>query len=616
MAPRRSAARASSATPIRAGSPTKRSTRASSVLSPEDVAPRRGARGLSQQPNLAESSVNNPRLPEVQIQQSYAYGSSKTPMLPTQLVPRSKMNLREMAETIDSGVEQAQQHLRNHVDEARANLQQDPRAERARRRASRENSREPSAGSDDVERNKTQRVAAWASSLESSQLDEIPEENDAAPSTPEASHKDTDPSSFPSGMFEHSYNYERGLRRPNITVRKREEPVLRKAWTTTKQYAQQSREASTEIFDSVSQWFQRLWQASGKAIRDVPDSSLVKVVTSLLSVLLVMSAASLLFCYTYSHFICDPYTTSPVGLTLQKYCGSCVRAPDTTLNFTSGSDADMSKLSATLNNMNNQMRAIELRLNDKLDSTYTHVGKDLEMLRKQHSELSNHIAGLEFGHSTSSGDVASPVIAKINFFAPNNGALVEPRLTSPTREKPLAFGRRVLLRIIASTHYQTKQPETALSPWQDVGDCWCSSSVPSEQDTMRLGVRVAEPIFPTELVVENYPTAGSLFPGATPKHIELWADFTHLDSHEWQSLNIRQMQGNSAIGPTWGLIGQMEYDASEEAPHVQAFRLDVNQHQGLYAAQSFVVRVVSNYGSDYTCLYRVRLHGVPVSGQA
>ncbi|EXJ94162.1 hypothetical protein A1O1_02555 [Capronia coronata CBS 617.96] len=614
MPPRRSTARASSATPIRATSPSKRSTRGSSVIAPEDAIPRKITRGASQQPSLAEGAVNNPRLPEVQIQQSYAYGSSRTPVLPAQLVARNKMNLREIAETIDAGVEQAQQHLKSHVEETHANLQNHLRAERARRRASRDGSREGSVASDEVEKNKTQRVAAWASSLESSQLDEIPEEDQSSTrSTPDdATHKDTDPSSFPSGIFDYSYNYERGLRKPNVTVRQRGGgSSLQRVSKTVKAATNYTCQTSARVVAAISQWIAQLFRACGRAVSELPNSPFILVMVNILFGLLVASAAALLFCYTYTNHVCDPFSNSPVGLALQKYCGSCTRIASDPLNLTSAHGGDLSKLSVALSGMQNQMRAIESRLTEKLDSQYDAVDKEIEALRRQHLELSKHIPGSRRGRLSSSGDVASPVMAKVNYFAPNNGAQYQPLLTSPTKETPQRLRWRKFWRMFGVTLYDSKPANTALMPWQDVGEYWCSSTNPTNQDSMRLGVKVREMIFPTELVVENYPTAGSLTPGSTPRKIEVWADFEHLDSQEWESLNIRQMQGHGALGPTYALLGEMEYDTSIEAPHVQAFPLAVNQDRHLYAAQTFVVRVISNYGSDHTCLYRVRMHGVP-----
>lgn len=585
------------------------------MIAPEDGIHRRVTRGASQQPSLAEGAVNNPRLPEVQIQQSYAYGSSQAPVLPAQLVARNKMNLREMAATIDAGVEQAQQHLQEHIEETHANLQKESRAERAARRAS---SREGSVASDDVEKSKTQRVAAWASSLESSQLDEIPEEEgkSSTRSTPDdATHKDTDPSSFPSGIFDHSYNYERGLRRPNVTIRRRgADTSLQHALKTAKTASNYTRQTSSHVLTSTSRWISGLFRACVTAVGELPNSPFIKVVVNLLFGLLFASAAALLFCHTYTNYVCDPYSSTAMGQTLQRYCGSCTRTPSDPLNLTSGHGADLSKLSAALSGIHSQMRAIESRLSDKIDSQYAIVDQDIGVLRRQHSELSTHLSGLKAGKSSSGGNVASPVIAKVNYFAPNNGAEVQTRLTSPTKQRPPSFIPRVLLRMAWSTLYDTRPAVTALQPWQDVGDCWCSSADPSHQDSMRLGVKVTEMIYATELVVENYPNAGTLIPGSTPKKIEVWADFAHLDSREWEELNIRQLQGVGAIGPTYALIGELEYDTSAEAAHVQAFPLAVNQDQHLYAAQTFVVRVVSNHGADYTCMYRVRMHGVPVVG--
>lgn len=611
MPARRSSARAASATPISNASPAKRSARGTSLLTvPEPTSGRRTGRSGSQQPGTSEVSVNNPRLPEVQIQQSYAYGSSKTPVLPTQLVARSRMNLRELADNIDAGVEQAQHHLQNHLEEAHAHLQSDARSERAERRAS----RETSVASDDNDKNKNKRVAAWANSLESSQLDEIPEEDSSAggSNADDASHKDTDPSSFPSGIFDHSYNYERGLRRPNITIKKPQASVFQRASSKTKDITQASYQSLSTMSTTALHRSLQIIRALSDAVKDVLNSSFIASLVTIIFGLLLASLAGLTFCYTYNNHICDPLTSSPIGLTLQKYCGSCVRDPISAVNLTGGHGEDFSKLTSAINNINSQMRSMESRLSGRVDLEHAAVDKELEALRKQQVELFNQFSKFGAGKPTSANDVASPVIAKINYFAPNNGATVDPRLTSPTKEKPVSFLARVALSLVGSTLYTTKAPSTALEAWQDVGDCWCASAMPSEQDSMRLGIRTAEMIFPFEMVVENYPNAGSLSPGSIPKQIELWADFGHLDSFEWEKLGIRRMQDRNPLGPSFALIGQALYDASREAAHVQTFTLDVNQDQYRHHAQKFVVRVVSNHGSDYTCLYRVRLHGISI----
>jgi hypothetical protein len=603
---------------------------------------------------LTAGDVNNPRLPEIQIQQSYAYGSSKTPILPTQLKARGRMTLREMAATIDAGVDQAEEQIKQHLEESRANLQKEARSDRARRRASRDNSREGSVGSEDREQSKSRQVAAWASSLEdvdNAPLDNIQEEpqelNDDTPQYADeeeqeaqeqeddndsdvdhdpgdASNKETDPSSFPSGIFDHSYSYERGLRKPNVTVRKGQEPVFGMVSNMIKQQAQHTMQLSSAIVSSVLEWIRRLLESIGASIKDIPSSPLIGVTTTILFTLLVISTASLLFCSIFTNLLCDADSVSPVSQTLQRYCGGCARSTSPIsipFNLSGSPGADAAQFDAFLNKINKQIRSLEARIQEHVDSQYASVDKNIDVLKKQHAELSTHIANLKVSGqpSTVGGDVASPVIPKINYFAPNNGARINPRLTSPTSQKPLGFYQRVLLRVFLSARYVTKGPTTALEPWQDVGDCWCASTTPGEpqdqMDTMRLGVVAPEMIYPTEVVIENYPSGGSIIPGSAPYTIELWADFDHLDSREWEGLNVRAMQGEqgSPIGSTYALVGKMQYDATAEASHVQSFALDVNQRSRLaYAAKNYVVRVPENHGAHYTCLYRVRLHGVPV----
>ncbi|OAX81880.1 hypothetical protein ACJ72_03778 [Emergomyces africanus] len=52
--------------------------------------------------------LGNPALPDVRTQQSFAYGSTKTPALPRQLEVNPSMGLSEMVDTLDDGLRQAQ----------------------------------------------------------------------------------------------------------------------------------------------------------------------------------------------------------------------------------------------------------------------------------------------------------------------------------------------------------------------------------------------------------------------------------------------------------------------------------------------------------------------------
>ena len=156
----------------------------------------------------------------------------------------------------------------------------------------------------------------------------------------------------------------------------------------------------------------------------------------------------------------------------------------------------------------------------------------------------------------------------------------------------------------------SKDPMTALEPWHDVGDCWCAAS-PYEGDYVRLHVTAHEHIYPTELVVEHFPLAGTREPGTAPKSLELWADFSQMNKEEQDRLQIPKMQGNNVFDAQFARLGIMHYDASLGVNHVQSFRLDVNQQGLLHYAKTYVLRVTSTYGADNACLYRVRLHGVP-----
>ena len=605
MPPRRSLGRNVAATPAR-------STRASSAVPVTNSATRRVTRASSQQP---EDGVANPNLPELQTVQSYAYGSSKIPGLPEQLVARDRMTLQDMADKIETGVEQAGQRVRGHVQEVQATVEVNGPAGRTRGRTSRDSSSEPSqapetkAGKPAVE--KEQRTAAWAESLEDDELEDIPEEEDSeSEAQDDESRRDTDPSSFPEGLYERSYNYERGVRksRPAPQPEDNAESFGRQSRRVVKRIMTSTRETLSHIMAATAQWFARIGRSIATAIRELPDSSIFSMTVKMLAATLLLGTISFLFCSVYTR-TCDSGSTSLVALNLQKFCGTCT-APTSTYDLSQSDPQDFSKLSTTLAQINKQIADLERRLTSKIDSKHNAVESEMDSLRRQQAELTNDLANVQHHGSSSSDTIASPLMSQVNFFAPSNGAIINYQSSSPTRQRTESLPLRVLRSAFRIHKYTALPPITALEAWHDVGDCWCASDVAAGQDYIRLSVSTREMIYPTELILEHYPAAGSLDPTTAPKEVEVWADFSHLDSSIWKRLGLSSMQEGNVLGNDYALVGKGEYKVGRGAHHIQAFRLNVNQQGLFHHARSFTLRVKSSWGSEHVCLYRVRLHGV------
>lgn len=622
MAPRRSVGRNATATPAR-------TTRATGAVAVDSSATRRTTRSTSQQPGVRDDVVNNPQLPELQTQQSYAYGATKTPNLPEQLGSKDPGSLRQIADHIDDGVEDADEQLQSQATQRRDKIDSSPPVDPARRVSSQQPMQAPTETSRRASRplvaqpsskDKQARIEAWADSLEDSELDDIPEEEDNLSEEPDdATHKDTEPSSFPSINLDHSYNYERGLRKPRPAfVEQIQGPSLMHRSRASMTAAILGAQGSIgSAWTSLSVWTGRMGNATATAVKEIPDSSLVAGTVTLLVATLLILITGFLFCSLYTRLLCDPTSTSVVATNLQRFCGSCtVAAP--MFDLSPQDSQDLGKITTALSALNQQIQSIERRLSLKIESKQAALKSEMDGLKQQHDTLSTHLHNMQYSQPAQlESSIASPLIPKINFFAPSNGALVHPLRSSPTRARQRSLPARFLLRMTGLTKYQANPPVTALEPWQDIGDCWCGPDVPSDsaQDVLRLAVTTREMLYPTELVIEHFPAEGSLRPDTAPKTLQLWADFGHLSFDEWQKLRLSDMQEENMLGNRHAKLGDMEYVSDPGSNHVQRFRLNVNQHGLLYHARDFIIRVKENYGAEFGCLYRVRLHGLPLSAK-
>ena len=612
--PRRSTARAGSATPAKTTAPSKRTPRAGSLVPSDTGSIARATRGTA----LQDGDVTNPRLPEIQTQQSFAYGSQKTPYLPDKLVARERMSLQEMAETIDKGIRQAEEHFEAQAAEAEANFgkaaQDDARAQRMRRRSeSRESSgrssRQGSVDSQNTEVQTTRRTAAWASSVgDSSRLEDVEEEDarNGRGSTPDNVEDDDTgkggetPSSFPSGNFDISYNQERGRFRPSqgtsSRTRKTGEALSKmasRAWKFSKQCASSFGQTVVDLGSGAQALGKTAWPAS---------LVLLKATGAVLCISIVWIVLSTLFCQIYTRYLCDYNTPSSLHFYLQRFCGGCASA-STIWNDPSQPNNLPPDISIMLGSLNKRIGQVESRVDAKQSSLSATLNQVLSQQHAMEATVS------ELQRNQPNDHIQPALMKRINYCSAGNGAVVDPYLTSPTKQKQFNYIQKLFVGTLGMQKYKSHQPSEALRAWEEVGDCWCAATA---QGFAQLGVLIREMVYPTEVVVEHAPSDTSPIPGTAPKELEVWGDFSHLSLEEFVDAGLDRLAHDAILPRSFARIGKMTYRAGEAMPAVQTFKLDINQDQKTYATQKVVFRATSNWGAEHTCFYRVRLHGAPV----
>lgn len=134
----------------------------------------------------------------------------------------------------------------------------------------------------------------------------------------------------------------------------------------------------------------------------------------------------------------------------------------------------------------------------------------------------------------------------------------------------------------------TNSPELTISSETDVGRCW---SMDGNQGT--LGIVLSEPIFIDGISIE-YPS-----PNLLHNRME----------HAPRSIELLGISNYPKRPSQFVSLGLVEYDIYHNDSIVQTFRIYHEEKRLFKAVQ---VRVHSNWGSsEYTDIYRVRIHGQP-----
>jgi hypothetical protein len=299
----------------------------------------------------------------------------------------------------------------------------------------------------------------------------------------------------------------------------------------------------------------------------------------------------------------------------------------------------------------------------------------------QMSSLSSELSSVRSGQSLSNVHDSTPTdpslhrkpVYKVNFLSVALGAMIDPAKTSPTLGSKQSTSLRALIWASSFVSRRTirapQSPISALTTWEEVGDCWCSAP---RNGTTQLSVLLGRDIVAEELVVEHIPVGASLEPDAAPRTIEVWARFkvnphktpikakptaearpgrgflkvfgdatvsqpppsTQAPSSRETGLGGFLIPGigslhalvmdllrrsnpfeppsaysdDPILGPNFYRIGKVEYDL-HSPDYAQTFKLNTIVDVSTIRVDMVVFRVTSNWGANHTCIYRFKLHG-------
>ncbi|KZP00522.1 hypothetical protein CALVIDRAFT_533524 [Calocera viscosa TUFC12733] len=189
------------------------------------------------------------------------------------------------------------------------------------------------------------------------------------------------------------------------------------------------------------------------------------------------------------------------------------------------------------------------------------------------------------------------------------GSGIAPQFTSPqydvfapTTNKPRLsglFGKPAPLGPDASA---------VIMPFLDPGHCWAFKG-----DAGSIGIRLHRFIYVDEIVLEIPPQPMLDQPDTTPKQFDVWGYVEGGNSAKQQEYLKTHPSANTPTpphnDPKFLHLGSFEYDDQGNA--IQSFILDASPSEHNIDFGLLVFTFSSNYGGEYTCLYRIRVHGEP-----
>ncbi|KAI0712374.1 hypothetical protein C8Q76DRAFT_571591, partial [Earliella scabrosa] len=162
------------------------------------------------------------------------------------------------------------------------------------------------------------------------------------------------------------------------------------------------------------------------------------------------------------------------------------------------------------------------------------------------------------------------------------------------------------------TSHNALSPETVLSDDVRVSGCW---RVPGSGG--QIGVVLSELIYPTHVTIDHIPLPLASDTDDAPREMILWGVIDGAASKDRYAQLHGAVLGAAGVdhqGPhinagfTFIPISTFEYDRHGKS-HVQTFSVHPLVVTSRIDFGLVVLDIVSNWGSNTTCLYRLRVHG-------
>ncbi|CCF45425.1 hypothetical protein CH063_14516 [Colletotrichum higginsianum] len=204
---------------------------------------------------------------------------------------------------------------------------------------------------------------------------------------------------------------------------------------------------------------------------------------------------------------------------------------------------------------------------------------------------------------------------QVNFLGRHTGVVVDASATTPDWDPPV-HGKFRSASWYKSTRRDPKSvpPSATLWNWEDEGDCWCGK-VTAHKSGVEVGVRIgyllSHEIIPQHVVVEHILPGATLDPDARPREIDVLAYITEINTRN----RIKDFaaahfpRSKIILSDGWVRIGHFTYESRDALNGVYVHKLSSELLSLGAVTDQVVLQVVSNYGADHTCLYRVRLYG-------